>query len=228
MEWPRHGQSDLTGDIGVALVARTVAQELKWIFRPKPAHDVGIDGEIEIRDADGTVHGRLIAVQIKTGASALRSRDGSGYRFRPKSRHLHYWLAHSLPVALILCDETSDVAGGSTSRRQVCRMASSSFHTFRGSTPMRSMRSARGLRVSRRLTLCCPSSRSGWRKTASSISDGHATSSTHATGTVCRCCVTCQRGSPVRSSCWTLAQDSMLSTFNLSMTARSTTPRSAA
>lgn len=45
-----------------------------------------------------------IAVQIKCGSSFLKERTESGFVFRGKSKHLRYWIEHSLPVMVILCD----------------------------------------------------------------------------------------------------------------------------
>ena len=48
-----------------------------WIFRSQPS-DYGIDAEIELV-ADDEATGRLIAAQIKSGASYLRRKTTDGY-----------------------------------------------------------------------------------------------------------------------------------------------------
>ena len=43
--------------------------KLGLIWRETPMVDVGIDGQIELVDDDGNATGRILAVQIKSGAS---------------------------------------------------------------------------------------------------------------------------------------------------------------
>jgi hypothetical protein len=50
----------------------------------------------------------LIAAQIKTGKSYFRHEREDAYVFYGDNTHLKYWLLHSLPVLVILCDENSD------------------------------------------------------------------------------------------------------------------------
>lgn len=96
------------GSKGVNLVEKKVMDELGWIFREQPTQDYGIDGHIEVVD-DEYVTGRLIAVQIKAGNSYLNEESNSGYVFRGKIEHYHYWSNHSLPVLLILCDLEKEI-----------------------------------------------------------------------------------------------------------------------
>jgi ribA/ribD-fused uncharacterized protein len=100
---PENLQVDSTGAAGVHLAGLKITKELGYIFRPKPISDIGIDAEIEIR-ADGKGNGRLIAAQIKSGDSYLRERTLTGIVFRGSTNHLKYWLAHTVPVILIVCD----------------------------------------------------------------------------------------------------------------------------
>jgi len=105
--WPTYDDNSLKGDIGVATVKLAVASQLRWAFREKSQIDLGIDGEIEVRDVDKKSRGRVISVQIKCGESFFRSRSDTGFRYRPKPEHLNYWLSHSTPVVLILVDDAS-------------------------------------------------------------------------------------------------------------------------
>lgn len=104
-----YSESDKTGDIGVDLVSLKVKRELSWIFREQPKNDLGIDGHIEIVNENREGTGRLIAAQIKTGKSYLKYEKEDGYVFYGENKHLKYWLLHSLPVIIIICDEQSDV-----------------------------------------------------------------------------------------------------------------------
>lgn len=51
---------------------------------------------------EGVPNGRLLALQIKAGASYFEHQDDTGFVFRGELRHLDYWLDHSLPVVLVL------------------------------------------------------------------------------------------------------------------------------
>ncbi len=106
---PSYFESEEVGDIGVDLVSLTVKRSLSWIFREQPKNDLGIDGHIEVvnEQRDGT--GRLLAVQIKAGASFFKHESEKGFTFYGKNKHLQYWLLHSLPVILVLCDVESDI-----------------------------------------------------------------------------------------------------------------------
>ena len=74
-----------------------------WIFREQPTADYGIDAQIEICEG-GRPTGRLIAVQIKSGSSWFARGNAEGFTYTGSLRHLDYWLEHSLPVILVLCD----------------------------------------------------------------------------------------------------------------------------
>ena len=92
-----------TGRLGVICVDRIVTEELGWIFREQPTADYGIDAQVEICEG-GRPTGRLIAVQIKSGSSWFARGDAEGFTYTGSLRHLDYWLEHSLPVILVLCD----------------------------------------------------------------------------------------------------------------------------
>lgn len=90
---------DPTERVGVNAVEHIVISEFQWIFREQPLIDMGIDAHIElVQEGDPT--GKLIAVQIKAGASHFRETDDA-YIFRGSLTHLDYWTNHSLPVILV-------------------------------------------------------------------------------------------------------------------------------
>ena len=80
-----------------------------WIHRFQPEYDNGIDSHIEIVQEDNAT-GRLIAVQLKTGQSCLiLNGKKDAYVYYIEERHYNYWLNHSLPVILVLCDEKKEI-----------------------------------------------------------------------------------------------------------------------
>ncbi len=91
----------------MAAVERLVTGELGWLFREQPISDFGIDALIEIVEGERAT-GRLIAAQVKSGASYFREAAGEGIIFRGDSFHLEYWLNHSLPVIVVLFDAESE------------------------------------------------------------------------------------------------------------------------
>ena len=108
---PIASNEDQLGDQGVRTVDRIVSEDLGWVFRDQTRKDYGIDALIELAHSDRRVTGRMVAAQIKCGKSwfAEPTSDGSGWTYRGELRHLNYWLGHSLPVILVLCDpDTGD------------------------------------------------------------------------------------------------------------------------
>lgn len=77
--------------------------KMDWLFREQPISDYGIDAHAEPKDKNGGPTGKLIALQIKSGASYFRKR-GNGFVFYGDERHLTYWNNHILPVYIILHD----------------------------------------------------------------------------------------------------------------------------
>ena len=96
-------KSSLIGDAGVALVQLVAAEQLGWIVRPQLHADKGIDAQLEVVQDDKAT-GRLLALQVKSGKSWFREPTAGGWVFRPKEKHVRYWLGHSLPVAVVLVD----------------------------------------------------------------------------------------------------------------------------
>lgn len=97
--------SATTGDAGVGLARFVIGRELGWAFRELPTMDFGVDAEVERLDA-GSATGQLIGLQIKTGDSYF-SPHPEGWVYRPKDRHVTYWLGHSLPIVVVLVDPES-------------------------------------------------------------------------------------------------------------------------
>ncbi|GAO43730.1 DUF4365 domain-containing protein [Flavihumibacter petaseus] len=88
-----------TERIGVNAVEAIFLKDFKWIFREQPISDMGIDAHVEIAN-EGIPTGQLISLQIKTGESHFQSNEDH-LIYYGSSRHLEYWVNHSLPVILI-------------------------------------------------------------------------------------------------------------------------------
>jgi hypothetical protein len=76
------------------------------IWRETPSADVGIDGQIEFVDIDGGATGRLIAVQVKSGASYFHD-GGDAWSYKIDAKHRFYWERFPLPVLLCLFQPSS-------------------------------------------------------------------------------------------------------------------------
>lgn len=104
---PSYSKESELGELGMRLVEEAV-HGMGWIFRPKRKADVGIDGEIEVVGDNSQASSRLISVQVKCGESFLRRRTRtSSLTYRGSMMHLRYWLDHSLPVIVVVCDPKS-------------------------------------------------------------------------------------------------------------------------
>lgn len=99
----RFRESDAVGDEGVTAVNMLFSRELRWIFREVSKRDVGVEAQVEVcRDRIAT--SRLLALQIKAGKSYFNEPAEDGWLYRGDIDHLEYYLAHSLPVLLVLYD----------------------------------------------------------------------------------------------------------------------------
>lgn len=105
--WPRHNVSGTTATVGVTKTQLFFQQTAKWLFREQPLEDYGIDAHVEIVES-GDVKGRLVALQIKSGDSWLKKDASGGWNFYPESHHVIYWQNHSLPVAVVVWQESTD------------------------------------------------------------------------------------------------------------------------
>ncbi|XAG09910.1 DUF4365 domain-containing protein (plasmid) [Vibrio metschnikovii] len=106
MKYTRSSQTDR---IGVQTVGSLFAR-CGYIFREQPIVDCGIDAQVELVDDNNQASGEIIALQIKSGASWFKETTKGGYVFRGEIEHLEYWLNHSLPVVIVLCDIDNNIA----------------------------------------------------------------------------------------------------------------------
>jgi len=94
---------NLTERIGIHKVALIFLEDFGWIEREQTVSDVGIDMQVEIVH-NGIPTGQLIALQIKSGPSYFKEEKDGNIIYRGEKTHLEYWLSHSLPVLIILCN----------------------------------------------------------------------------------------------------------------------------
>lgn len=69
-----------TEQIGVNHIGEIAARN-KWMFRPQPIDDVGIDAHMELTEPTGESK-QLLALQIKSGASWFKERKDECIIFR--------------------------------------------------------------------------------------------------------------------------------------------------
>lgn len=104
----KYSNKSSTDRIGV----QTVGLEFEkhgYIFREQPISDCGIDAQIELATENEIASGKLIALQIKSGVSWFKESNEKGYVYRGDREHLEYWLSHSLPVLIVLCNTKTSV-----------------------------------------------------------------------------------------------------------------------
>jgi hypothetical protein len=103
---PIRKPSAKVASVGVTRTQLYVEEQLEWLFRRQPTEDYGIDAHVEIVDGEN-VRGRLLALQIKSGASWFREPTDGGWWYRPDEDHVTYWSHHSLPIAVVLYNPVS-------------------------------------------------------------------------------------------------------------------------
>ena len=79
-----------------------IASQIGAILRETSNTDLGIDGYLEVV-VNGAPIG-LIAVQVKSGKSYMKSQTDSSFIFRADQKHVRYWLSYRLPVIVVIYD----------------------------------------------------------------------------------------------------------------------------
>lgn len=96
-------QQSVIGQQGVNLIERIV-QEMGYIWRATSIFDVGIDGEIEIRDpTTGEMTNAIIKVQSKATTQRFRAETNNSFEYRCEQKDLDYWLQGNVPIILVVC-----------------------------------------------------------------------------------------------------------------------------
>ena len=103
-------RNDIIGQQGVNLVEKTVL-EMGFLWYPTGAIEAGIDGFIELRDAEtGNVTGLFVPVQIKATEREFQAEKSEGFDYLCDDKDLNYWLQGNAPVILIRTRPTSGEA----------------------------------------------------------------------------------------------------------------------
>ncbi|CAN5531021.1 hypothetical protein BH23BAC4_BH23BAC4_03210 [soil metagenome] len=98
---------DRTERQGVHLVGSRL-ERAGFAVREQASSDYGIDAIAELIEAENAT-GRLVALQVKAGASYLDERGDDFIVYRPSTAHVNYWLSHTLPVVVCLCDLDQEI-----------------------------------------------------------------------------------------------------------------------
>lgn len=95
-------EKKLTERIGIHKVALCFLEKFGWIEREQYVADYGIDTQVEIVE-NNVPTGLLYCLQVKAGKSYIK-KSNDNIVFYPEKKHVEYWLNHSLPVILVICD----------------------------------------------------------------------------------------------------------------------------
>lgn len=97
-----------TENIGVGHCMKITSRK-KWLFRPQPVNDIGIDAHMEITDNSGRSR-QLLALQIKSGVSYFETKKDDCYVFSDMDeRQYVYWTTNPLPCILVLYNPENDM-----------------------------------------------------------------------------------------------------------------------
>jgi len=100
--------AQILGEKGVSLISRIVL-EMGYIWRPTAVLDVGIDGEIEIRDPHTKQATNLIIKVQSKAFSQFPQESDSHVGYWPDQRDVEYWLGGNTPVILVIsCPERNE------------------------------------------------------------------------------------------------------------------------
>ncbi|WP_227118911.1 DUF4365 domain-containing protein [Erwinia amylovora] len=106
--YPKYKKSAHLAEVGVNIVSSLINESFGWIFkRNHQETDFGIDGYIEVVRENGSVTGKMLAVQIKCGSSFFLEENRWGYVYRGEKKHFNYLSNCPIPVLILLCDPVS-------------------------------------------------------------------------------------------------------------------------
>jgi len=88
-ELPKLTDQDFVEREGVNRVA-VIVNRARCIWRETFQRDIGIDGHVEYVTPDGLAPGRLVAVQVKSGASRFAHATDHDVPFSPEEKHRRY------------------------------------------------------------------------------------------------------------------------------------------
>ena len=100
----------IIGQRGVNLIERIVL-EMEYVWRATSIFDVGIDGDIEIRDpVTGEMTNTIIKVQAKATTNPFQAETDNSFEYNCRQNDLDYWLRGNVPVILVVCRPNTNEA----------------------------------------------------------------------------------------------------------------------
>lgn len=96
-------QNQINGERGANLTA-AAANAMGFLFTPTGGTEGGIDGYLELRNADtDVVRGETIAVQVKTTMKPrLTAETDDGFEYLMEPKDVRYWQQSNLPTILVV------------------------------------------------------------------------------------------------------------------------------
>ena len=100
----------IIGQKGANLIERIVLN-MKYVWRPILIFDVGIDGDIEIRDpVTGEDTNTIIRVQTKATTKAFQAETPNSFEYSYQQKDLDYWLHGNASDILFFCRSDTNEA----------------------------------------------------------------------------------------------------------------------
>jgi len=96
-----------------------LVNDIRCVWRETPNADVGIDGQVEFLNSEGRCTGQIVAVQVKSGPSYLKSGDEDEIVHYPGEKHRNYWANFPIPVILVIYDPSKNTAHWVDARQQL-------------------------------------------------------------------------------------------------------------
>jgi hypothetical protein len=101
-EDPKITDEQHDGQQGERLVGLLIG-ELKHEWHPAARNEAGIDGMIELRDANSRrVNAHILLCQVKTGDSFISNETDDGFEWKPGAADLGYWENANAPVIVAI------------------------------------------------------------------------------------------------------------------------------
>ena len=96
-------QQSIIGQQGANLIEQIVLK-MGYVWRATSIFDVGIDGEIEIRDpTTGEMTNTIIKVQAKATTKSFQAETDNSFEYSCTQKDLDYWLQGNVPIILVVC-----------------------------------------------------------------------------------------------------------------------------
>ena len=100
----------IIGQLGANLIEQIVLK-MGYVWRATSIFDVGIDGEIEIRDPmTGEMTNTIVKVQAKATTKPFQAETDNSFEYHCSPKDLDYWLQGNVPIILVVCRPDSNEA----------------------------------------------------------------------------------------------------------------------